>query len=116
MDLPDVDEDYFNEVWAADLDVLENLADNGDQPEIPRTVDVSFRGSPEALEQLAAAAPAFGFRAKISESADPLLLLEREQTADVFSIKALTKLSLQFEVMFGVELDGWGCVAQTGSI
>lgn len=116
MTLPEIDSDYFDKVWSADLDVLEALERNGDQPWAPRLVDLSFRGHPDSLSKLETLARAYGFsRLPEDSQADrEVLFIGREQTADVMSIKALTKLSLQFEALFGVELDGWGCVAQTG--
>lgn len=113
--LPDIDPDFFDEVWSADLDVLESLEKSGDQPWVPRLVDVSFRGSPDALTELEIFARQFGFsQLDDVDGNDPkVMFIGREQTADVLSIKELTKLSLQFEALFKVELDGWGCVAQT---
>ena len=111
--LPDIDADYFDEVWATDLDVLERLQQGSDQPWAPRLIDVSFRGTQESLEKLAVFAERFGFvRLDDNESDPEILSIGRMQTADVLSVKELTKLSLQLEALFGVELDGWGCVAQ----
>ena len=115
--LPEIDPIHFERVWAADLSVLENLERNGDQPWVPRLIDVGFRGEPEALDALSVFAQDLGFSdLRDEDSAESgILLIGREQTADVLSIKELTRLSLQLEALFGVELDGWGCVAQTGT-
>ena len=119
MTLPEVDPERLAKEWQGDQDVLGNLARSGDRPEIPRLVDVSFRGSDDDLERLAEEASSFGFHVlehEETEDGDPWLFLAREQTADQASIKALTLLCLQIEVMFDVEYDGWGCMAQTGLI
>jgi regulator of RNase E activity RraB len=115
--LPEVDPIRLTKEAKGDQEVLTSLATSGDQPEISRLVDVSFRGSVDALDSLAEEAPSFGFHVlerEQTEEGDPWLFLAREQKADTASIKALTLLCLQIEVMFDVEYDGWGCMAQTG--
>ena len=111
--------DRWEAVWSADLSVLENLADNGDDPGISRNVDVSFRGDIRNLRALAAACLNLGFAVQELVEADehgqPWLFLVRRQTADVEAIRELTTTYLQIEDTFGVECDGWGCVAQTGT-
>lgn len=119
MKLPQIDPARLEEEWQVDQDVLANLARNGERFSIPRSVDVSFRGSNEALERLAEKASSLGFVVldrEEPEEGEPFLFLEREQKSDEASIKALTKKCLQIEIMFGVEYDGWGCEAKTGSI
>jgi regulator of RNase E activity RraB len=103
-------------VWAEDLHVLARLRDNGDRPEVPREIDVSFRGDIANLERLAASCASFGFsvqRLEEDDEGEPWLFLVRTQTADDDAICELTKAYLQIEDTFGVECDGWGCVSQT---
>jgi hypothetical protein len=117
MTVSQIDPQRWEEVWAADLDVLRNLADQGDRPEVPRLVDVSFRGHAEALDRLQASAANFGFRVQSCDpdgSAEPWLFLERVQTTDLETMQEFTTTYLQIEDAFGVECDGWGCVAQNG--
>ena len=117
MSIPPIDPARLNEEWEADQDVLANLLENGDRPEIPRSIDVSFRGPPDALDRLAETADDYGFsiiEIEHSEDGEPWLFLARTQAADAESIQALTATCLQIEAMFGLEYDGWGCVAQTG--
>jgi len=119
MNLPPVDPDRLEQEWQADQDVLANLRENGDRPELPRPVDVSFRGAPDVLEALTEKAEELGFEfleIEESEDGDPWVFLVREQGTDDESIRALTMACLQLEAMFGVEYDGWGCPAQTGSV
>lgn len=119
MTIPPIDPERLEREWEADLDVLASLASNGDRPEIERPVDVNFRGSQEALEALAARAADFGFvviETETSEDGDLSLFLERSQPADEASIRALTETCLQIELIFGLEYEGWGCVAETGLI
>ncbi len=119
MTLPPANPARLEEEWHADQDVLANLRENGDRSDLPRMVDVSFRGSPDRLEKLADAAEGHGFEVmEIEESTDggdPYLFLEREQTAEAEAIKSLTILCLQLEAAFGVEYDGWGCTAESGT-
>jgi regulator of RNase E activity RraB len=117
QNLPAVDPDRLEQEWLQDQDVLANLAENGDRADIPRAVDVSFRGKPETLEMLSETAAEFGFDfldIEESEDGDPWLFLVREQCTDPESIRSLTTTCLQIEAMFSVEYDGWGCTAQTG--
>lgn len=117
MNLPPFDPARFEEEWAQDQDVLQSLAANGDNPAIARPVDVSFRGSGKALAALEEAAEELGFTVlgdEQSEDGGLWLFLEREQRTDEASIRALTELCLRIEAYFGLEYDGWGCVAETG--
>jgi regulator of RNase E activity RraB len=119
MSASPVDPDRFADAWEANQEVLERLVENGDRPEIPRPIDLSFRGSAEALQRLADAAEDFGFSVmedEPSEDGEPCLFLERLQTAEWEAVRNLTMTYLQIEDLFGVECDGWGCVAQTGLI
>lgn len=106
----------WDEVWAADLDVIRNLRKNGDLPHVSRDVDVSFRGAVEELRRLEVASSNWGFRVlELVESDDdgqPWLFLVRSQTTDEEAIRDLTMTYLQIEDSFGVECDGWGCVGQ----
>jgi regulator of RNase E activity RraB len=119
VNLPPVDPDRLEQEWLQDQDVLANLAENGDQADISRPVDVSFRGSPETLERLSEKAEELGFDfldIEESDDGDPWLFLVREQCTDPESIRSLTTICLQIEAMFGVEYDGWGCAAETGAV
>lgn len=118
--LPPVDPARMEQEWAADQDVLRNLAENGDRAEIKRAVDVSFRGSEENLERLSEGAKTFGLveldREEDAEGGEPYMFFERFQAVDAQSIKDLTRICLQIEIMFDVEYDGWGCEAQSGTV
>ncbi|WP_017672555.1 ribonuclease E inhibitor RraB [Blastomonas sp. AAP53] len=120
MKLPKVDPARMEQEWAADQDVLRNLAENGDRAEIKRAVDVSFRGSEENLERLSEGAKTFGLveldREDDAEGGEPYLFFERFQAVDAQSIKDLTRICLQIEMIFDVEYDGWGCEAQVGTV
>jgi regulator of RNase E activity RraB len=113
---PEVDPARLEDEWLADQDVLADLAENGDRPEIVRTIDVSFRGDDESLSDLAEQAPSLGFSVleREEEEGETFLFLACEQGTDEASIRALTLKCLQIELMFDVEYDGWGCVAETG--
>jgi regulator of RNase E activity RraB len=111
-----VSPDRWDSVWAVDLDVLRNLRENGDDPSVPREIDVSFRGAVDSLKRLQAACLNFGFMVlefrEADDEGEPWLFLVRTQTADEEAIRDLTMTYLQIEDSFGVECDGWGCVAQ----
>jgi len=118
--LPKVDPARMEQEWQADQDVLRNLAANGDRAQVKRAVDVSFRGPEANLERLSEAAKTFGLveldREDDAEGGEPYLFFERFQAVDAQSIKDLTRICLQIEIMFEVEYDGWGCEAQTGTV
>ena len=106
--------DRWEEAWTADLDVIRNLRSNGDDPSAPREIDVSFRGSRNALKRLAAACSNFGFKVQSldnDEEGEPWLFLARVQTSDDEAMRELTETYLQIEDSFDVECDGWGCMA-----
>ena len=110
MTLPEVDPKRFEEEWAEDQEVLANLAENGDKPELMRSVDVSFCGSD---------AESLGFTVlerEETEDGEMALFLARDQKADAASIKALTLLCLQIELLYDLDYEGWGCMAETGMI
>jgi regulator of RNase E activity RraB len=117
MTLPEVDQQRLQEEWLGDQEVLASLAENGDKPEIPRSVDVSFSGDDDALDRLAEEAEELGFAVidrEENEEGGMSLFLAREQKADAASIKALTLQCLQIELLYDVEYEGWGCMAETG--
>ena len=118
MTLPDVSPERLAEEWAADKNVLASLRENGDVPEILRAVDVSFRGSDDALDRLEESAGELGFEVierEADEDGEMSLFLGCEQATDDASIKALTVRCLQIELLYDVEYDGWGCTAEDGS-
>jgi len=119
LNLPKVDQARLDEEWEADKDILAQLADNGDKAQIKRPVDESFRGDDESFEAVLRLASQFGFvelDRETDEEGDQYLFLECEQAVDAESIKALTRKCLQIEILCGVEYDGWGCQAATGSV
>jgi regulator of RNase E activity RraB len=118
MTLPEVDQQRLDAEWDEDREVLASLAENGDQPDLVRSVDVSFSGDDEALDRLAENADELGFAVidrEENEEGGMSLFLAREQKADAAAIKALTLQCLQIELLYDVEYEGWGCMAQTGS-
>ena len=104
--------------WATDDDVLSSLASNGDEPEVVRSVDVSFIGDQDRLEALARDLQANGFEfADWSETdaGERWLFLKRDQKSDRETIRAMTKRCLEAAEEFGVEHDGWGCMAHNAN-
>jgi len=119
LNLPKVDQARLDEEWEADKDILAQLAANGDVARVKRPVDVSFRGDDESFEAVLRIASQFGFvelDRETDEDGDQFLFLECEQAVDEESIRALTRKCLQIEILCGVEYDGWGCQAATGSV
>lgn len=118
MTLPEVSPARLAEEWAADKDVLASLAASGDKAAIVRPIDVSFRGSEEALDRLEESAGELGFdviEREEDEEGEISLFLGCEQAADEASIKALTLKCLQIELLYDVEYDGWGCTSEDGA-
>jgi hypothetical protein len=102
-----VDQARLDEEWEAD------------KAQIRRPVDVSFRGDDARFEAVLRIAGQFGFSEldrETDEAGDQFLFLECEQAVDEESIRALTRKCLQIELLCGVEYDGWGCQAATGSV
>ncbi|MDB5703341.1 MAG: hypothetical protein JWN66_457 [Sphingomonas bacterium] len=117
MTLPEVDQQRLDAEWDEDREVLASLAQNGDRPDLVRSVDVSFAGDDEALDRLAENADELGFIVldrEENEEGGISLFLAREQKADAASIKALTLQCLQIELLYDVDYEGWGCMAQSG--
>ncbi len=117
--LPQVDPARLEAEWEADKDILRQLAASGDKAHLRRPVDVSFRGDEESFEQVLAIASQFGFvelDREVDEEGDQFLFLECEQAVDEQSIRDLTRKCIQIEMLCGVEYDGWGCEAETGSV
>ena len=117
--LPEVDPARLEAEWEADKDILVQLAANGDKAQLPRPVDVSFRGTEEDFERVLNVASQFGFvelDREVGEDGELYLFLECESAVDEQSIRALTRKCLQIELLFDVEYDGWGCEAQTGAV
>lgn len=112
-----IEPERWDEVWAADLDVIRSLREHGDLPHVVRDVDVSFRGSIDALRRLEAASSNWGFSVEefieADEDGQPWLFLVRSQTTDEEAMRDLTMTYLQLEDSFSVECNGWGCVGQT---
>ncbi|WP_342518532.1 ribonuclease E inhibitor RraB [Citromicrobium bathyomarinum] len=104
--------------WATDDEVLRSLASNGDQPEIVRSVDVSFIGDQHQLEALAKDFQADGFELAYwseTDAGEPWLFLKRIQKSDRATIHSMTRRCLQAAEEFGVEHDGWGCMAHNAN-
>ncbi len=102
---------------AADRDVLESLAANGDISSIARPIDLHFKGPREAIEELAEDVEALNLRFvgfNVYEDGEWSVDLQTDGTTDFASIEQLTRKALEIEISHDVEYDGWGCVNQTG--
>nr|WP_243446048.1 ribonuclease E inhibitor RraB [Polymorphobacter fuscus] len=103
---------------AADQEVLAELARNGDIAELPRTIDVHFKGPQDAIENLAEDAQGLGFRFidfGDFEDGDWAADLQVDGPVTSVALKALITRALEIEISHGVEFDGWGCQAETGA-
>jgi len=101
---------------AADSDVLEDLAANGDDASLVRPIDVHFKGSEAAIQALRADIEALGYRfigLGAYEDGDTALDLQIDSTTQPDAMAALTRKALEIEASHGVEYDGWGCEAKT---
>lgn len=112
-----INPERWDKAWAADLGVLRCLRQSGDLPHVIRAVDVSFKGTVEALQKLEVACSNWGFRVQeliyADDDGQSWLILVRSQTTDVDAARDLTITYLQIEDSFGVVCEGWGCVNQT---
>ncbi|PZN93861.1 MAG: hypothetical protein DCF31_11205 [Alphaproteobacteria bacterium] len=102
----------------ANEEVLLALAANGDIAEQSRTIDVHFKGPQDDIESLAEDAQGLGFRFidfGEFEDGDWAADLQVDGPVTRDALKALITRALQIEISHGVEFDGWGCAAETGS-
>ena len=112
-----IDPARLAEEIAANEEVLQALAANGDIAELPRTIDVHFKGPQDAIEQLAEDAQGLGLRfIDFGEFEDGDWAADCQVDGPVTrpALKALITRALEIELSHGVEFDGWGCQAETG--
>ena len=113
-----IDPTRLADALAADRDVLESLAANGDISSIIRPIDLHLRGARDAIEQLADDVEGLSLRFvgfNVYEDGAWSVDLQMDGTTDFASIGQLTRKALEIEISHDVEYDGWGCVNQTGA-
>ncbi len=117
-DMPEIDPAQLAAEIAADAEILQALAENGDIATLVRPIDLHFKGPQDRIEALAQAADDLGFEfIEFGEyedgdwAADFSLLGTTEPQA----MAALTRRALEIELAYGVEYDGWGCAANDGT-
>ncbi len=118
MSRPGIDPARLAEEMAADAEVLADLAANGDIATLSRTIDVHFKGAQDDVEQLAEDAQSLGFRFidfGEFEDGDWAADLQCDGPVTREALSALITRALEIEISHGVEFDGWGCAAETGS-
>lgn len=113
----DIDPHRLAEELAADADVVHSLRENGDVPHIPRPVDVRFVGAFLNIQRLAKNLDQSDWH--VLGMADlgggvMALDIQRIQTTEPETLKALTVAALGLELRHGVRYDGWGTVATKG--
>ena len=118
MTPPKVDPEYLAAEIAADAEILKALADNGDIASIVRPIDLHFKGTQDRVETLVEDADElclefveFGEYEYGDWAVDFVL----EGTTEPDAMAALVKRALEIELVYGVEFDGWGCAAETGT-
>lgn len=102
---------------AADADVVRSLESNGDLHELNRSVEVRYKGPRKNLLTLTAFLKRQGWRTQppVKLNGKEYALDNRHvQNTEPLKLIALTTASLKIDHVFGVDYDGWGCVAQTG--
>ncbi|WP_199554725.1 ribonuclease E inhibitor RraB [Sandaracinobacteroides hominis] len=113
-----IDPDQLAAEIAADAEILKALAENGDIASLPRPIDLHFKGSPSRIEALAKAAEELGLEFVEFgeyEDGDWAADFTLDGTTEPEAMAALTKRALEIEISHGVEYDGWGCEARTGT-
>jgi regulator of RNase E activity RraB len=113
-----IDPARLAEELEANEEVLAALEANGDIATLPRTIDVHFKGPQEDIEQLAEDAQSLGFRfIDFGEFEDGDWAGDFQVDGPVTreALRALITRTLEIEISHGVEFDGWGCPAETGS-
>lgn len=117
MMAPKVDRERLAAELEADADVLRALAENGDEPTSKRPVDLHFKGSEDAIVALGEDADELGLRFvqyNEYEDGDWSVDFSIDSTVEPHVMARLTERALEIEIAYGVEYDGWGCVAQSG--
>ncbi|KRB79472.1 hypothetical protein ASE00_20435 [Sphingomonas sp. Root710] len=112
-DLP-FDPDRLAEELAADADVVRDLRDSGDAPDIVRPVDVHFVGEAATIARLEGEIEALGWtvvEVELDDDGYVTLSVQREQTTTDAALRTLTEDALRVEAAYGVSYDGWGTVA-----
>ena len=118
MTPPKVDPEKLAAEVAADAEILQALADNGDVASIVRPIDLHFKGPQDKVEALAEEAEELGFEFiefGEYEDGDWAADFVLEGATEPAAMAALVKRALEIELVYGVEFDGWGCAAETGT-
>ncbi len=113
-----IDPARLAEELAANEEVLMALAANGDIAELSRVIDVHFKGAQDDIEALAEDAESLGFRfIDFGEFEDGDWAADFQVDGPVTrpALSALITRALEIERSHGVEFDGWGCEAETGT-
>jgi hypothetical protein len=113
-----IDPTRLADALAADRDVLESLAANGDISSITRPIDLHFKGARDAIEQLAGDVEGLSLRFvgfNVYEDGAWSVDLQMDGTTNFAPIEQLTRKAVEIEISHDVDYDGWGCVNQTGS-
>lgn len=113
-----VDPEHLAAEIAADAEILKALTENGDVASLLRPIDLHFKGSPSRIEALAEASEELGLEFLEFgeyEDGDWAADFTLEGTTEPEAMAALTKRALEIELAYGVEYDGWGCAANTGT-
>jgi regulator of RNase E activity RraB len=117
MKIEPVDPARLAAEMEADADVLKALAANGDISTIARPVDLHFKGKQELIVALGDDADELGFEfVQFNEHEDGEWSVDftLSSTIEPQVLAQLTERALEIEAAYGVDYDGWGCVAQTG--
>jgi regulator of RNase E activity RraB len=117
MKIEPVDPARLAAEMEADADVLAALAANGDIASIARPVDLHFKGRQDLIVTLGDDADALGFEfVQFNEHEDGEWSVDFNliSTIEPHVLAKLTERALEIEAAYGVDYDGWGCVAQNG--
>ena len=105
-----VDPNRLAETIAGADEVIKQLRDYGDVPDIARPVEAYFYGSADALARLEKDLPRLGWtivdHAQANDGQSGLTV-SRDQTTDRASIIRFTEDALKIEVEYGITYDGW---------
>ncbi|MGL6043430.1 MAG: ribonuclease E inhibitor RraB [Sandaracinobacteroides sp.] len=118
MSASEIDPQRLATEIADDAAVLAELAANGDDPALVRPIDLHFKGTQARIEALADDGEALGLvfvEFGEYEDGDWAADFVVEGTTRPAAMAALTRRALEIEISHGVEYDGWGCAARTGS-
>ena len=93
----------------AEQRVIDNLIENGSDPDLAHDLEYCFRGDQTALERITDALTSHGYTLLDGQDlTEGRVVLSKSMMLDFLAIRAESDANEAFAKQFGGELDGWG--------